>query len=245
MKSLFKPHKRDEALERLVFGITEGAKNCTTVIKKISTLCQNPEKYPSPKELIDKWCDHLFTNYFHDFIEEWISQKTISIENEEKIVNAFFDYLVCLTPFFYENKTIISSDVKPKKYKWTTDDFKQLKIKLLERWFFSDASQQEMVTMFKKGLRMEQTVKQISACSKAKKTIWKRHEKINNIVSPSSLITVVHAAKPNYDHHVQTDLFLMYTSDFITRLPTIFKAFDDNYYETGTYLYKFFQWSNA
>ncbi len=89
MNSLFKSDKRDEALERLAIGITEGAKNCTTVIKKINTLCQKPKDYPNPSELINEWTEHLFTNYFHDYIDEWLSPKTISIEHEEKLANVF------------------------------------------------------------------------------------------------------------------------------------------------------------
>lgn len=54
MTSLFKSDKREEALERLAIGLTEGARNCTTVIKKINTLCQDPEKYLAPFELIVK-----------------------------------------------------------------------------------------------------------------------------------------------------------------------------------------------
>ncbi len=40
--SLFKSDKRNEALERLAIGISEASKNCTTVIKKINSLCQKP-----------------------------------------------------------------------------------------------------------------------------------------------------------------------------------------------------------
>lgn len=117
MNSLFKSDKRDEALERLAIGLTEAANNCTTVIKKINTLCQNPENYPNPFELISEWSEHLFANYFHDYIEEWTSENIISVEHEEELTNAFFSYFASLTPFFYENKTIISPEIiQPRKY---------------------------------------------------------------------------------------------------------------------------------
>ena len=111
MNSLFQTDKRDQALERLAIGITEGAKNCTTLIKKINSLCQKPKDYPNPSDLINEWTGHLFTNQFHDFIDEWISPNIISVENEEELANEFFSYLASLTPFFYENKSMISPDI--------------------------------------------------------------------------------------------------------------------------------------
>ena len=104
MNSVFKSKKRDDALEHLAIGITEGAKNCTTVVKKINTLCQDPEKFPNPFELINVWSEYLFTNYIHDYIEEWTSPNIISIEQQEELSNAFFGYFASLTPFFYESK---------------------------------------------------------------------------------------------------------------------------------------------
>lgn len=119
MQSLFKNEKRDEALERLAIGLTEGVKNCTTIIKKINSLCQNATNYPNPSELINEWTEHVFTNYFHDYIDEWISPKIISTEDEEELSNAFFSYFLMLTPFFYENKIVTSPEiVRSKKFKW-------------------------------------------------------------------------------------------------------------------------------
>lgn len=187
MNSLFQTEKRDEALERLSIGITEAAKNCTTVIKKINSLCQSPEKYPNPSNLISEWTGHLFTNQFHDFIEEWILPNTISVENEEELANAFFNYFACLTPFFYENKKIISPDIiKPKKYKWTTDDYKTLKLKLLHKWFYGEWDNLDPETKLEIGLKIElktqKVIKSIGISSKANLSILNKQKKIDEIV---------------------------------------------------------------
>lgn len=248
MNSIFNSNKREEALERLAIGITESAKNCTTVIKKINTLCQIPEKYPNPFELIKEWSEHLFTNYFHDYIEEWISPNIISVEHEKELSNAFFGYFASLTPFFYENKTIISPEIiKPQKYRWTTDDYKELKVKLLEKWFYNEWDNSDGETRLKHGYKMkldtQKVVKSIAASSKANVSIWNKQKKIDAIVFSNNLMTVIKKVIPTYQHEHQAHLFLKYSEDFVRRLPSAFKKFDDNFYEVGTYLHKYFQWS--
>lgn len=248
LNSIFKPDKRDEALERIVIGINEAAKNCTTIIKKINSLCQKPEDYPNPFSLIDEWVEGLFVNHFHDFIEEWISPIIISVEDEETLSNAFFKYFASLTPFFYENKKIISPDViKPRKYIWTNDDYKELKVKLLQRWFYSEWDNIDGETKLKIGadliLKTQKVVKSIAASSKANSKAWNKQKKIDEIVFPEELILTVNGVMPLYEHQHQRDLFLYYVSEFVNRLPSVYKKFDNNFYEVGTYLYKFFQWS--
>ncbi len=249
MKSIFKSNKRDEALEQLSIGITEGAKNCTTVIKKINTLCQNPEKYPNAFDLINEWSEHLFINHFHDYIEEWTSPNIISVEQEEELSNAFFGYFASLTPFFYENKTIISPEIiNPKKFRWTADDYKELKVKLLHKWFYSQRNNLDGETILKRGFKLEldmqKIVKSISVSSKANTSILNKRRKVDTIVFPSNLMVMVNKIMPSYPHQYQVDLFQKYTADFIGRLPSAFEKFDHNFYEVGTYLHKYFQWSN-
>jgi hypothetical protein len=216
---------------------------------RINTLCQNPENYPNPFELISEWSEHLFTNYFHDYIEEWTSANIISVEHEEELANAFFSYFASLTPFFYENKTIISPEIiQPRKYRWTKDDYKELKVKLLYKWFYSGWDNWDGETRIRYGFKLEtdiqKVVKLIAASSKANSSIWNKQKKIDAIVFSSDLMTVIHRIMPSYQHQYQTDLFLKYTTDFIRRLPSAFKKFDDNFYEVGTFLQKYFQWSN-
>jgi hypothetical protein len=248
MKSLFKSDKREEALERLAIGITEASKNCTTVIKKINTLCQRPMDYPNPSELINIWIEHLFMNQFHDYIEDWLSPKTFSVEYESALKNSFFNYFASLIPFFYENKIIMSPElIKPKKYKWTTEDFKELKIKLLYKWFYKEWDNWDVETRLKYGyeldLKTKNVVEIIFASSKAKSKIWNRQRRIDEIVFSDVLKMEVKRIMPDYQYGFQKDLFLKYTDDFITRLPDVFSKFDDNFYEVGSYLYKYFQWS--
>lgn len=249
VNSLFQTDKRDEALERLVIGIAEAAKNCTTVIKKINSLCQKPKDYPNPSDLIDEWAGHLFTNQIHDFIDEWTSPNTISVENEEELANEFFCYLASLTPFFHESKSVISPDIiNPKKYKWTEDDYKELKIKLLYKWFYNDWDNWDGETRLKHGHALELNAKKVTEAitisSKANSTLWNRQKKIDEIIFSSKLRSVVTKIMPLYKHQYQADLFLKYSEDFISKLPAAYKQFDDNFYEVGTYLYKYFRWSN-
>lgn len=215
MNSLFQTDKRDEELDRIAIGITEGAKNCTTVIKKINTLCQNPKDYPNPYDLINNWARHIFTNQFHDFVEEWISPIIISAEDEENLANAFFSYFICLTPFFYENKKIISPDIiKSKKYKWTNADYKELKVKLLHKWFYSEWDNLDGETKLKLGLDIElktqKVLKLIDASSKANSSLWNKQKKIDEIIFSGQLMSIVNSVAPSYKHQYQTDLFLKY-----------------------------------
>ena len=247
--SLFQTDKRDEALERLVIGISEAAKNCTTVIKKINSLCQSPKDYPNSSDLINEWAGNLFTNQFHDFIDEWISPNIISVENEKELTNDFFCYLASLTPFFYENKSVLSPDIiRPKKYKWTKDDYKQLKIKLVYNWFYSDWGNWDGETRLKHGYALELNTKKvtdlIAASSKANSTLWNRQKNIDDIFYANKLRTVVTKIMPLYKHQYQADLFLKYADEFISKLPAAFKQFDNNFYEVGTYLQKYFRWTN-
>ncbi len=248
MNSIFLPGKRDKALERLTIGITESAKNCTIVIKKINSLCQQPEKYPDPYKLISEWAEYLFTNYFHDHIEEWISPNIITLEHEKELANTFFKYFASLTPFYYENKKIISPNfMKAQKYKWTADDYKELKLKLIQKWFYNEWDNWDGETKLKLGFKIEMdaqnVLKSIATSSKIKTSVWNKDKKIEKILYSDNLRSQINNVMPSYKHQYQTDLFLKYTDDFVKRLPSAFNRFDDNFYEVGSYLYKFFQWS--
>ncbi len=173
----------------------------------------------------------------------------ISLENEEELANEFFCYLASLTPFFYENKSVISPDIiNPQKYKWTEDDYKEFKIKLLYKWFYSDWENWNGETRLKQGYALELNARKvteaIAVSSKANSTLWSRKKKIDDIILSNKLHSVVSKIMPLYKNQYQADLFLKYTDDFISKLPASFKQFDDNFYEAGTYLQKYFRWSN-
>ncbi|MEI6949880.1 hypothetical protein V9K67_22020 [Paraflavisolibacter sp. H34] len=249
MNSLFNSDKRDEALECLAIGITESAKNCATVIKNINIFCQRPRDFPNPSELINDWTEHLFSNHFHDLVEESASPNKISKEHVEELANAFFNYFASLTPFFYENKTIISPQlIKPIKYKWTADDYKELKIKLLSKWFYNEWDSWDGEKRLKLGYKLElnsqKVVRLIAASSRANSSIWNKQKKIDAIIFPNDLKSLMIKVMPSYKYQYQSDLFLKYTDDFITQLPAAFIKFDDNFYKLGTYLRKYFQWSS-
>ena len=128
------------------------------------------------------------------------------------------------------------------------DDYKELKIKLLYRWFYSEWDNWDGETRLKLGLKLElntkKVAKSIAVSSKANSTSWNRQKKIDDIVFSSELKSVIMKIMPLYKHQYQTDLFLKYTDDFINTLPVAYKKFDDSFYEVGTYLYKYFRWSN-
>ena len=249
MTSLFQVDKRDEALERLAVGIVWAARNCVTVTKKINLLCQNPEDYPNPSDLMADWIEHLFTNQFHYFVDEKISPSIISTGNEEFLSEAFFCYLVSLTPFFYNNKPITSPHTtKPKKYGWTKNDYKDLTIKLLYKQFYSDWDNWDGAAKLKHGYALELKTKKvteaIAVSSKADSALWNRQKKIDDIVFSTDLRLAMKKAIPLYKHQHQADLFIKYTDEFISALPTAYNFFDDKFYEAGTYLHKYFQWSS-
>lgn len=93
-------------------------------------------------------------------------------------------------------------------------------------------------------LDFQKVKKSVANSSKVNSSIWNKQKKIDEIVFSDDLKIMMKNVMPEYDHEHQKGLFLKYTNDFVKRLPTAFANFNDNFYEVGTYLYKYFQWSN-
>ena len=245
MRRIFKHEKRDEAIERLAFGIVKASENCVTVIKKINSISQNPEKYPNPSEMIFEWHKYLFTNEFHDFVDEWISPKIINPEKLDYLQTLFFDYIISIVPFYFEDKIIISPDLKPSKHKWNNDDYLILKKKIFTHRYRESANitrldnPKEFEKMDKESINSLLIMKN---SSNAKKSLWKKDKKIENIFSSENLIKRVNHICPKYEHFHQEDIFLKYSKQFIETLPSSFDNFNSNFYEKGTYFQKYFDW---
>jgi hypothetical protein len=249
MISLFRDDKRDEALERLAIGITEAAKNCTMAVKKINAICQCPENYSNPGDWINAWIGCLFVNYYQ-FTEEWISPVIISVEDEEGLANSFFNYFVSLTPFYFEYRKVISLDIiRPKKYGWTAEDYKELKLKLFYKWFYSEWDSMGGDSKLKIGMSLhwetQRVLRSLAASSRANSALWNKQKKIDDIVFSDNLMSSIRRIKPPYKHQYQSDLFLKYTSDFVEYVPLAFQRFEADFYHVGDYLHRFFKWSST
>jgi hypothetical protein len=255
-----KGNKREEALDRIALGINEGVRNCSIAINNINIIVQNLDTFSNPSELINGWLERLFSNRFenidkdeiideNDIIDDDnISRNLISSQQIHNLEGAFFNYLVGLIPIYYENRKIKSNWFgKSKTYKWTKEDFKQLKIKVLHRRFYSEWDKWDFETRFKKGAeiedQMEKVLKIIANSSRANSSFFNKKKKINSIVSTEDLESIVSKIRPEYLSEYQVDLFHKYSYDFIKGIPNAYDSFDNNFYEIG-FLYKFFQWNN-
>lgn len=245
MKRIFKPEKRDEAIERLAFEIVKASENCVTVIKKINSISQNPEKYSNPSEMIFEWHKYLFTNEFHDLVDEWISPKIINPEKLDYLQTLFFNYIISIVPFYFEDKIIISPDLKHNKHKWNNDDYLILKKKIFTHRYRESIN----ITRLNDPEKFEKMDKDsinslliMTNSRNARKSLWKKNKKIENIFSTDNLIMRVNQICPKYEHFHQEDIFLKYTKQFIETLPSSFDNFNSNFYEKGTYLQKYFDW---
>ncbi len=260
MKSPLKENKREEALERIALGINEGARNCSIAINNINIIIQNLETFSNPSELINGWLERLFSNRFDIIneddvtdeneliVEDNISRNLISSQQIYKLEDTFFKYLIGLLPIYYENRIIKSNWFgKSKTYKWTKEDFKQLKIKVLHRRFYSEWDNWDFDTRLKKGAEIEdqtgKVLKIIANSSRANSSFFNKKKKINSIISTEDLNLIVSKIRPEYLSEYQVDLFHKYAYDFIKGIPNAYDNFDNNFYEIG-YLYKFFQWNN-
>lgn len=245
MKKIFKEEKRDEAIERLAVGIVKASENCITVIKKINSISQNPEKYPNPSEMVFEWHKYLFTNEIHDFVDEWISPKIINPEKLDDLQTQFFDYIISIVPFYFEDKIIISPHLTPTKHKWNNEDYLILKKKIFEHRYKENGNITRLNNLEKFEMIDKESINSLIIMKKsshAKKSYWKKNEKIENIFSTHNLNKKVSNICPEYEHFYQKDIFLKYTKEFIEILPSAFDNFNSDFYEKGTYLQKYFNW---
>ena len=247
MKKIFIDEKRNLAIERLAIGIVKASENCITVIKKINSISQNPEKYKNPSELINQWHIHLFTNDFHDFIDEWVCPKIIDTDKLNCLQTHFFDYFVSIVPFYYDNKIIISPNLTPRKHKWNQEDYLVLKKKIFEQRY----KEIEKITIIDNPKLFDKIDKEsinsltiMRTSSEVIRSRWKKEKKIEKIFSTDKLNLLVMNTCPEYKYFYQKDIFLKYSKEFIDSLPQAIDNFDYNFYQMGTYLHKYFTWCN-
>jgi len=248
MEGIFAKNKRNEAIELLATQIVQGSRNCVTVIERINSISQFPEKYPDPHEMIIEWHNHLFSNVFHVFPEDIEVPLKISADSLRSLETCFFDYFASLVPFYYEDKTIVSpASLKPKKYVWSKDDYNALKTELFkirykEAWHLTRADNyercEEMNTESLNSLSL------MSKSSKIKRSFLNKSKRVEKVFLPNNVINCVLTAQPNYMYWHQSDIFSKYIHEFIELLPSAFSKFDTEFYELGSFLHRYFKWSN-
>lgn len=70
-----------------------------------------------------------------------------------------------------------------------------------------------------------------------------RQQQRDEIVFTKSLKLNLSRVNMHFQHQYQFDLFRLYAGEFVELISNSFQLFDDNFYEVGTYLHNYFQWS--
>lgn len=245
MEGIFAENKRDEAINTLATRIVQGSRNCVTVIERINSISQNPEKYPDPQEMITEWHDRLFSNVFHIFPEDLNVPLKIPPDSLRDLETYFFNYFVSLIPFYYENKAIVYQGIfKPQKYVWSKEDYKLLKIELFKIRYQEDWN----LTRIDNYERCEEidveslnSLSLMTESSTIRRSLWNKSKKIEKVFHPSYVKNYVLTIQPKYLFWYQSDIFSKYAAEFIELLPSAFDKFNTEYYELGGFL-KYFKW---
>ena len=245
MRGIFDEIKRDNALERLAIGIVQGTKNSVTVIQRINSISQNPEKYSNPSEYIIEWTQYLFNNTFHVFSDDYLVPLSISNAELSKLETCFFNYFISLIPFYFENKRIISPSAQREKFIWSKEDYTLLKVNIFKEKYKEDWNMSRLDNPGRMEVIDNETkysLNLIKKSSRVKKSLWNKERKMRQIFFPEFLTEYIYITKPKYQHQYQTDIFMKYSTEFIKMLPGSFDKFTTNFYEVGTYLHKYFRW---
>lgn len=234
MKSILNDAKRDEALERIAIAIAEGSKNCVIVIKKICTICQYPDQYERPTELLEEYLTYLMTRKFHNQVKNWTT-----------LENSFFAYFFSLLPLhFRDEKVKEPSIINAKTYKWTKKDSEELIYKCIEKWFKDKWIVEDWETILHNEYEIKKLMDRYYASLKAKNAIFRKKEKLASVLLPEFLFTEINNIRPSKFKEYQIILFDNLIHHFINALPHMFNRFVDDFYETGGYIHKFFAWNN-
>lgn len=231
MESLFLDDKRDEAIDYLANLIFKGSRNAATVIKKINTACQNPEKFNDPNFLIKQWNECLYTNEIFDLADDWQASVLIPSENLNEIEFEFFKYSLGLSALFYYKKKLVIRDIfSKKKYKWTEQDFNKLQSILLNLWIqnYGYKDKSEIFLIF-------------NAVIKAKNNLLFNSKKISKSLDIDFLIKKSDEICPQNLKPYQRDMFKNYAKKFIENIPASFDLMNEHFKTMGMFLHKFFK----
>lgn len=231
MESLFCDDKKDEAINYLANLIFIGSRNAATVIKKINTACQNPEKFNDPNFLIKQWNENLYTNEIYDLADDWQASVLIPSKKLSEIEYSFFKYSLGLSGLFYYKKTVIvDTFLSKKKYKWTDQDFNKLQFALLNLW------EQNNGNADKKDIFLI-----LNAFIKAKNSLLFKSKKMDETLRIDFLINEMENICPLNLKPYQSDMFKSYSKKFIENIPASFDIMNDYFEEKGRFLHKFFK----
>ena len=242
MRSKLKPEKREKAFEWIAQRIIAGAKNCSTAIIKIHTICQNPEKFNDPNRLIETWLKHLFTSELHSSYEDWTSNKNTTPKTRATIEYFFFSLCISYIPILFLDKKLNLTKLKEKK--WTNKDFQDLRLTIMKYWFEEEFFEYENNDLpIPKSL--ENKVKEImsitSAVAKAQKKLFTNESRLEFLLSTSPLELKIKEILPKFEHSYQSDLYELYSQNFIRRIPNSLLDMRFDFYEKGNYLHHFFK----
>lgn len=244
-KSLLKTDKRELAFDWIAKSISAGALNCSLIIIKIHTICQNPANQDNLKKLIKEWLNHIFSAEFQSTFEEWTSEIIVSPESRFKIENIFFNYLSSYMPIFFLNKKFKISRFKT--YKWTKQDFEDLKNKTLENWFseqYNNSVENGVEDLKFVEFRVKKVINNINAVAKENSRWFPRSGQMEFLLSLGAREYELNELLPEFEHSYQKDLFEIYSKEFLNHLPNELLNLESRFYESGNYLHSFFNWND-
>jgi hypothetical protein len=199
--------------------------------------------------LINDYRSFVFTYPIATLSQNGSSDTPFSESERESITNSYFLYLASLLPFYYEAEKITYEGIGQKKsYKWSKEDFKLLVRLLLQKWYYKDWDNFSFEERLKNGLTIENrtatALSLIKNSSKLKSSFFNSQEKCDKVIYPSTLNEQV-IEEMNLQCFSESQLILLrsYLSDFIKGIPGSLIRFNDSFYESGSFLKKYFSWS--
>lgn len=149
----------------------------------------------------------------------------------------------------YENKTVDATKaiLNRGRYKWSPEDYRELQQKVVTKRFGSQwdslDAEAKLVRKDEIQAKIDRAYHTMGASSATGSRFKNRQQQPDKIASTESLKLKLNRVNLYFQHQYQLDLFRLYVGEFVELILNSLQLFDDNFYEVGTYLHKYFQWS--
>jgi len=218
------------------------------VVRNIIAICLKPKKYSEQHALINEWASDLFLYRINSLDTNACIEDVLPVESLEQLLDIFFYYIIGLLPFKYENKTVDATKAILNRgiYKWSSEDYRELKQKVVTKRFGSQWDSLDAEAKFVRQNEIQAKIDRAYHTMEASATASRfknRQQQLDETVSTKSLKLKLGRVTLHFQHQYQRDLFGLYAGEFVELIPNSLQLFNDNFYEVGTYLHKYFRWS--
>ncbi|MDR2205841.1 MAG: hypothetical protein LBE36_06775 [Flavobacteriaceae bacterium] len=247
IKGVLKDENKDEALKRIARQVVLASKNSVYVIESLNSIVQNPDKYPNPELLIKEWKERLFKSDFETAKKEFRNELyKIKKDNLERLFQFFFDYFLSLIPFYFDGN--IMDYQRNKKYKWTEDEFTELKMALFRERYIDILDNKvgdDLDGFIKIEKEQIRSLNIMNHSSRIKRKWWGKENSINWIYQTAESEIYHFIEKIRYKNKIyyKEDIFKKSNHFFLSGLGSCFDKFVSEFYHVTGVLHGFFKWN--